>query len=184
MEAKERILKAAEELFFIKGYEGTGIREIARLAGVNSAMISYYFGGKENLYITLLSRHLGEFVDAVDSLETPGELEFIRDFLEIYIGILRRRGPKLSMMMVKELRVGSPFGRKIAERYLCRVEEKVKGVIKRAQSRGVIRDIPADVLFVMLIHMGVIFSVRFPHIDLSEAVEIAFDLFCRGACHV
>src|SRR5437868_6326945 len=43
------ILQQAEKLFAHKGYDGTTVRDIAEAAGVNVAMISYYFGSKEKL---------------------------------------------------------------------------------------------------------------------------------------
>lgn len=48
--SKNKILKAATRLFAQKGFDGTSVREICREAGVNLCMISYYFGGKEELY--------------------------------------------------------------------------------------------------------------------------------------
>jgi AcrR family transcriptional regulator len=42
-------MEAAEKLFADKGFEGTSVRDIAEDAGVNQAMISYYFGSKEKL---------------------------------------------------------------------------------------------------------------------------------------
>lgn len=47
------ILKAAEDLISKKGFEATSVREIAKNAGVNVAMISYYFGSKNNMMIAL-----------------------------------------------------------------------------------------------------------------------------------
>jgi AcrR family transcriptional regulator len=49
-DTKERLLKAAKELFVRKGFSGVSIREIAREAQANSALISYYFGDKEGLF--------------------------------------------------------------------------------------------------------------------------------------
>lgn len=48
--SKERILTAAVKLFAEKGYEGTSIREICKIANANICMISYYWGGKKELY--------------------------------------------------------------------------------------------------------------------------------------
>ncbi len=48
--SKERILSAAVKLFAEKGYEGTSIREICKLANANICLISYYWGGKRELY--------------------------------------------------------------------------------------------------------------------------------------
>ena len=49
-DTKERLLKAAKNLFVRKGFSGVSIREIAREAEANSALISYYFGDKEGLF--------------------------------------------------------------------------------------------------------------------------------------
>ena len=48
--SKERLLKVASKLFAQKGFAGTSVREIAKAAGVNVAMISYFWGGKKELY--------------------------------------------------------------------------------------------------------------------------------------
>ncbi|HEX2628693.1 MAG TPA: TetR family transcriptional regulator [Chitinophagaceae bacterium] len=44
-----QIIHAAEKLFADRGFDGTSVRDIADAAGVNLAMISYYFGSKEKL---------------------------------------------------------------------------------------------------------------------------------------
>jgi AcrR family transcriptional regulator len=51
---REHILTSAEKLFAEKGFDGTSVRDIAQLAGVNLAMISYYFGSKEKLLEALI----------------------------------------------------------------------------------------------------------------------------------
>ncbi len=48
--SKERILKVASKLFAQKGFAGTSVREISKAAGVNVAMISYFWGGKKELF--------------------------------------------------------------------------------------------------------------------------------------
>jgi len=50
MTKKEIIIQSALKLFSAKGFEGTSVREIASDAGVNVAMINYYFTSKENLF--------------------------------------------------------------------------------------------------------------------------------------
>lgn len=54
-DGKESLLEAGAQLFAIKGFAAVSIRELAQAAGVNSAMISYYFGSKEGLYEAILS---------------------------------------------------------------------------------------------------------------------------------
>jgi TetR/AcrR family transcriptional regulator len=52
---RQRILDAALAEFAGKGYAGARVREIAQRAGVNTQLISYYFGGKEGLYNELMA---------------------------------------------------------------------------------------------------------------------------------
>jgi AcrR family transcriptional regulator len=48
-DTRHRLLMAAIQVFAQKGFDAAGIREIAQLAGANSALIHYHFGGKEGL---------------------------------------------------------------------------------------------------------------------------------------
>lgn len=48
--SEQKIIEVATALFAHKGFEGASTREICKLAGVNISLISYYFGGKEELY--------------------------------------------------------------------------------------------------------------------------------------
>ena len=57
-EKQGRILDDAEILFSEKGFEGTTVRDIAENAGVNLAMISYYFGSKDKLLEALFRNRM------------------------------------------------------------------------------------------------------------------------------
>ncbi len=48
--SKQRILTAATKLFAKQGFEGTSIRQICKEAEANICMISYFWGGKQELY--------------------------------------------------------------------------------------------------------------------------------------
>jgi AcrR family transcriptional regulator len=52
--AAEAILDAAEQLFAMQGFAATTIKQIGKAAGLNPALIYYYFGSKEELYRRLL----------------------------------------------------------------------------------------------------------------------------------
>ena len=55
---KKHILESAEKLFAVKGYEASTVRDIADEAGVNLAMISYYFGSKDKLMESLFQERM------------------------------------------------------------------------------------------------------------------------------
>jgi len=63
-----KLIAAALPLFAMKGYVAVTVRDIADAANVNSALISYYFGGKENLYEAVLDSQaafIGRVVDHI-----------------------------------------------------------------------------------------------------------------------
>ncbi len=54
--SRDRLIIAAQRLFARHGYNGVSVRDIAAEAGMNSASIGYYFGGKENLLAEVYRR--------------------------------------------------------------------------------------------------------------------------------
>lgn len=53
-DTRQRILEAAFNCLVCRGYASLNVRDIAKDAGVNHALISYYFGGKDRLVIAVL----------------------------------------------------------------------------------------------------------------------------------
>jgi AcrR family transcriptional regulator len=53
--SRDAILRAAQECFSARGYEGTTVREIARRAQVDAALIHYYFGSKQGVFAAAMS---------------------------------------------------------------------------------------------------------------------------------
>ncbi len=56
MSNKDRILDAATELFHIYGYNGTSIDMLIKKAGVSKSNFYYYFEGKEELGLNVLTK--------------------------------------------------------------------------------------------------------------------------------
>jgi AcrR family transcriptional regulator len=83
---QQHILLVAEKFFAEKGFDGTSVRDIAKEAGVNIAMISYYFGSKEKMLESLiLSRMAGLKIELENLLNEVFEpLEKIEKLIEIY----------------------------------------------------------------------------------------------------
>ena len=86
---RERLLDAAEELFAERGYHGVSIREIVRQAGVELALVHYYFGPKDALFRAVIDRraveHVGDHMAALETLRAesdgpPGMDALIRAF--------------------------------------------------------------------------------------------------------
>ncbi|MEP2717537.1 TetR/AcrR family transcriptional regulator [Pseudophaeobacter sp.] len=57
---RERIFDAAEQLFAERGFEGASIRDIARAAEVQGALVNHHGGSKEALFATVVARRAEE----------------------------------------------------------------------------------------------------------------------------
>jgi len=64
----EKILQAAIDLFATNDFTGVSIKDISRRSEVNSALISYYFGGKKQLYQKVLDICTDLFINFIDNL--------------------------------------------------------------------------------------------------------------------
>jgi AcrR family transcriptional regulator len=99
---KRRILEEAERLFAIRGFEGTGIEEIARKVGIRKSVIYYHFKNKDQILQTMLDdfvsrgvafkksffeRYAGNFTEKLDAVmeEMIGFLEENRRIVTILL---------------------------------------------------------------------------------------------------
>ncbi|RZJ93466.1 MAG: TetR/AcrR family transcriptional regulator [Brevundimonas sp.] len=87
---RETILDAAEDLFSKHGFYGVTIREVAREAGVDTALVHYYFGAKRELFDAVFLRRAevwnSERVDAINRYaEQMGEAMTLEGVLEAFL---------------------------------------------------------------------------------------------------
>ncbi len=68
---RERLLQAATRLFADTGYRGASVRDICNLAGANPGAVSYHFGGKRQLYRSVLRQAAAWLADMGPSDPKP-----------------------------------------------------------------------------------------------------------------
>ncbi len=147
MDKKELILSAAMKLFGIKGFEGTSVRDIAAEAGVNPAMISYYFGSKEKLLESLVEYKAaymkGVFAELVDnkSLKPIEKLDIV---IDRYINRIFE-GPQFHHLLSRELSLERRYQMKdaIAE-ILLRNISSAKRIIQQGIDSGEFREVDTE----------------------------------------
>jgi AcrR family transcriptional regulator len=61
IDKKDHILDVAERVFSDLGFDGASTRMISGEAGVNMAMLNYYFGSKEGLFLAVFERKISSF---------------------------------------------------------------------------------------------------------------------------
>ena len=82
------IINTAEKLFAVNGFDGTSVRDIAQEAGVNVAMISYYFGSKEKLMEAVFEERTNNIRIKVENLlqnEKLTNLEKVNILIDDYV---------------------------------------------------------------------------------------------------
>ncbi|WNO08932.1 TetR family transcriptional regulator [Teredinibacter sp. KSP-S5-2] len=104
--ARQSLLNVTQELLKHKPYSEISIREIAGKAELNSAMISYYFGGKEGLFFHLIERGIGDEafgkLDSFTTDDTVPAIEKLYFLIETFVG-LHQNHPWLSRLVIDQI---------------------------------------------------------------------------------
>ena len=135
-EKQIQILEIAENLFAEKGFEGASVRDIAENAGINIAMISYYFGSKEKLLEALFAYR---FEDAAQKLEkllqnkALSSMQKMEAMIDYYIDkFLQQRNFHKIMMREQVANERSDISNLISE-YKKTNQQRVKKLIHEGQ---------------------------------------------------
>jgi AcrR family transcriptional regulator len=84
--SREKLLVSAEQLFSELGFNGVSVRDIANSAGVNSALVGYYFGGKQGLLAEVYTRHCTPLTtERARLLRAAGKTPTLEQVLEAFI---------------------------------------------------------------------------------------------------
>lgn len=99
-----KIIQAATPLFAMKGVAAVSVKEVAEAAGVNVALISYYFGGKDNLYAFILENQLAKLDASLNEIQQKEScpVEKIRRLART-ITCLHRENPYLDRLFYSEV---------------------------------------------------------------------------------
>lgn len=142
MDARDKLLTAGTELFAAKGFAGASIRELASAAGVNSALISYHFGGKEGLYEAVITaqyeRVIGKF-ETIARSDAP-----VADKIRMYAEVIRRNHtedqPLMARLIQGELTSPTACLENVVRKYTVRISGIVAGIIREGIEQGEFRE--------------------------------------------
>ena len=111
MNSEERIKAAARKVFHQKGYAATRTRDIAEEAGINHAMVNYYFRSKEKLFGIVMTETMGQFFKGVGVIlndESTSLEKKIEQVVANYIDLLLE-APDLPTFIFNEVRPNPQF---------------------------------------------------------------------------
>jgi AcrR family transcriptional regulator len=105
LSTEEKILISASKVFTEKGFSGTRTRDIAEEAGINLALLNYYFRSKEKLFDQVMKAKIvllfGQILPIITDEKTTLE-EKIDLTTEKYINILSKN-PNLPVFVISEI---------------------------------------------------------------------------------
>ncbi|MGV8040895.1 MAG: TetR/AcrR family transcriptional regulator [Thermoanaerobaculaceae bacterium] len=149
---RERILAAAAEVFAEHGFDGAGVDEIARRAGVNKAMLYYHVGDKAALYGEVVSGFISSvekvLTQRVASAATPAEK--LRAMQGTFLTLALQR-PAYPQIMMREIAAGGTHLTMPVLRRMVGVLGITRTIVLEGQATGEFRQIDPLVAHLMII---------------------------------
>jgi AcrR family transcriptional regulator len=139
---RARILAAATAEFASRGYKGASMDAIASRTDTTRALINYYFGSKERLYLAVLERVYGDIRDAERELDLEHLLpvEAIRSIVEFTYNYYVEHENFVRIVVAENQAKGRHMKRFPALRTVNRpIVDMLGAVIARGQADGTFR---------------------------------------------
>jgi AcrR family transcriptional regulator len=136
---RARIVKAAIDEFAAGGFKGASMDAIAARTHTTRALINYYFGSKEKLYIAVLEQVYAEIRAAESELDLDhlAPVDAIRSIVEFTYNYYLAHEGFVRLVVAENQAKGRQFRKSKAMRTLNRpIIERLSGVIARGQAQG------------------------------------------------
>lgn len=147
-DVKLKILNAAKSLFAKQGFDGTSVRQICEEAGVNVALVSYHFGGKDGVFTALYDEWFphNRYKELDNLKDRP--IEGLKMILE---GALQYRfeHPELVSIAFQEISMETRRGMEL-QRYFLPAWSILRRFLQEGRNQGIFRFDSLDHTMVMV----------------------------------
>lgn len=177
-DTRERILSSAEEVLAQQGFGGARIREIARRAGVTSAMVHYYFRTKEDMYRAVLDRLIAEMVDLAQRI-APEPIDPVDKLQRFFYGFFDFAARHRSIARLTSMETGHAdqmYFLGLVDKHLRPLYLEARAFIERGIATGVFRPVDPEHLLTVIYGMIVSYFSDSPFLQVllgSETTEAA-----------
>ncbi|MEO7361151.1 MAG: TetR family transcriptional regulator, partial [Gemmatimonadaceae bacterium] len=179
-DTETRILNAARAVFVRRGTAGARMQEIAAEAGVNQALVHYYFGSKAALAEKVFTDAAARLAPLVVSLLNPAATleQMVERFVTAYIDTVRQT-PFIPAYMLAEAHQHPERLNKLMQKAVGTVPSNVAataiarldGIIAKRVAAGTIRPIPARQLLINVLSMVIMPFVARPVLLLAFGMD-------------
>ena len=179
--SRAAILRAAGHIFAEKGLEGSRTEAIAGAAGVNKALLYYYFKSKDELYLAILEGHMKEFFERasrVFSSTTEPAGSALLQYVSMHFDFMSERPDYPRLIQRFMMARGRRFER-LARKYFLPVSIKFQGLIERGIQSGELHASDSAHTAMSLVALTVFYFAAAPtlrvlgHTDPYGKVELA-----------
>jgi AcrR family transcriptional regulator len=165
-DTRKKILKAARQVFVEKGIDGARMQEIADRAGVNKALLHYYYSSKENLYQEIIQSVFMQFFENVTQImnsSCPIE-EQIRFFIEQHINFIEQNRDFLKLLGFEIMRENESFFDNFEQaiKKTFQFPERLVNLLLKGMDEGVIRKHNPRQTIISIVSMNVFFFFALP----------------------
>ena len=139
----EQALERARDLFWRRGYDGTGLSELEEVLGIGRKSLYDTFGNKRALYLAALEHYGASVIEAIcTGLERPGPA--FANLERVVQKLARHHGSGESLGCMRgvglgQLERGDEELAAVLERWLARLEQAFEGALRRAADEGALR---------------------------------------------
>jgi AcrR family transcriptional regulator len=157
-EKQIQIMEAAEKLFAVQGFNGTSVRDISETAGVNLAMISYYFGSKDKLFEAMFAYRSEFFKLQLETMLQNKDLEPMQkmeQLIDQYINKLTSQTCFHRIMAREQMMKTNEFITQKINALKARNQLLIKDLIIEGQKKGVFKK-NIDVPLLMMTMIGTV----------------------------
>jgi TetR/AcrR family transcriptional regulator len=171
--AEEKILAAAKKVFIIKGMAGARMQDIADEAGINKALLHYYFRSKEKLFEVIFLEAAEKLFPKINSIfESDMPLfEKIERFCDEYITVMAENA-YLPLFVLNEIsRDPENFLGKIWDKRRFPRPQNFLEQIETEVKKGTIRKVSPLHLLINLISMSIFPFVAKPMIQFAMGLD-------------
>lgn len=137
-QSQQKVLDAASQLFFQKGFHGTSVRDIAEKADCNVSLISYYFKSKQGLLEYSVTHYyeayLATIEETLERTKSKNSIEQLKMFVADVVQY-KQEHYQFSCFIHRELSLDSVFVREMAVTYLAKENHYLKEALFNALPR-------------------------------------------------